>query len=135
MSGDKLTPLLQTTLAVTVTVFESVKPDRMLTGSSNQADNMSDVNVFGSSACVSAPLSFTQTHTDATVEGIDDLIALADGLRNAAMYMAAARRLSAQDVPSASLSVFAIDKAMEELNLVRFALIRICEYVVLDDVN
>jgi hypothetical protein len=96
---------------------------------------MSDFNSFGRSAHTGKPVSFPPPPEDVTVDEIDDLIALADGLRNASMYMAAARRLSAQGVPAPSLSVFAIEKAMEELNLVRFALIRICEYVVLDDVH
>lgn len=96
---------------------------------------MSDVNSLDGSSHTARPVSFTRSRSDPTVEELDDLIALADGLRNASMYMAAARRLSAQGVPSPSLGVFAIEKAMEELNLVRFALIRICEYVVLDDLH
>ncbi len=107
----------------------------MLARPSHEANNMSDFNSFGSNTYCGKPVSFTPAHGDGSVDEIDDLIALADGLRNASMYMAAARRLSAQGVPAPSLSVFAIEKAMEELNLVRFALIRICEYVVLDDVH
>jgi hypothetical protein len=96
---------------------------------------MSDFNSLGRSTHTRKPLPLPPPKAEVRVGELDDLIALADGLRNASMYMAAAHRLSAQDVPAASPSIFAIEKAMEELNLVRFALIRICEYVVLDDVH
>ncbi|MDE2465214.1 MAG: hypothetical protein KGO02_16080 [Alphaproteobacteria bacterium] len=64
---------------------------------------------------------------------LEDFIALSDGLRNASMYMAAARRLSGHGVPASALGVDVIEKAMEELNLVRRSFLRICEGLISDE--
>ena len=64
---------------------------------------------------------------------LNDLMALSDNLRNASMYMAAARRLSEHGVPASALNTDVIEKAMEELNLVRRSFMRICESLISDE--
>ncbi|MDE2464294.1 MAG: hypothetical protein KGO02_11350 [Alphaproteobacteria bacterium] len=96
---------------------------------------MSDLSAFERAPVAGKRPAIMRAQSQVVVDHLEDLIALSDGLRNASMYMAAARRLSGQGVPVSSLGTDVIEKAMEELNLVRSVFMRICESLMPDEIS
>lgn len=63
----------------------------------------------------------------ATSMELGELMQFADGLRKTSMYLAAARRLSEPRVPASACRTDVLDKAADELRLLRIAFLDMCE--------